>query len=211
MAQRMLDAQTMALRSRRGFTLAELMVVVAIIGVLAALAIYGVRKYVMAAGAGEATSMLNNMKIAQSSFRAENLTYAGCLNAASTPNPNSGDTLTGADMYPRTPLALNDRKVQWHETAAAPNVGDCFNSIGFRSSGAVAFTYGVTAGLPGTTDIQLTSADSAFPVANRPAVLAPREPWYIVIAAGDRDDDGTYALLSTTSAQDKVQVLDDTE
>ncbi len=75
-----MKAFPLSLRSQNGFTLVELMVVVAIIGLLSAVAIPNFQKYQARSKTAEAKLQLSAIYTAEASFFADYNIYATCLN-----------------------------------------------------------------------------------------------------------------------------------
>ncbi len=116
------------LRSKKGFTLVELMIVVAIIGILAAIAIPNFLNFRLKAKTSEAKSNLGAIRSTEVAYFAEWGNYI--INQANTPD--------------HTTLANQGDKKPWDATTR-------FSIIGFAPEGNVFYDYSLEA-LAGTTD-----------------------------------------------------------
>ncbi|MCK4590884.1 MAG: prepilin-type N-terminal cleavage/methylation domain-containing protein, partial [Candidatus Latescibacteria bacterium] len=78
-------------RDQKGFTLVELMIVVVIVGILAAVAIPMYRGSVEKARASEAEAALGTIRSSERVYHAEHGVYYGADNASVTPNATGNE------------------------------------------------------------------------------------------------------------------------
>ncbi|MGH7181951.1 MAG: type IV pilin protein [Nitrospiraceae bacterium] len=177
------------LHTQRGFTLIELMIVVAIIGVLAAIAIPSFLSYQLKAKTTEPKTNLAAIKTASLSFHAERSCFLSVqsngwpgtvpANGAQLPWPSVASTPTAGA------LCINPLK-----GAPAPAIGT-FGDVGFTPSGPVRYNYYLSASQSATpAPGPMTNSCPNWPASLGAGAATAPTIGFMAQAQSDLDGDG---------------------
>jgi prepilin-type N-terminal cleavage/methylation domain-containing protein len=166
------------MRRSSGFTLIELMMVVAILGILAVIAIPRYKAYLYRSKTAEGVAFLSEIKSRQESYRADFGQYCGDRNTTT--------------FYPADSTKVGGQYV-W-EAAPTSGLGATFKQLGAYPPGnRTLFQYLVIAGPPGAANV---------PAGNLGFTGA--DFWFVSRAQADLDGDGTTMLMEGYSASSGI-------
>ena len=179
-----------AFRKQEGFTLIELMIVVAIIGILAAIAIPNFMEYQRKSRTSEAKTNTTSIKTAQLTFQGER----GCFADAAV-MPQAAPILGGASVaWPAAQFTPSLPAVQVTYCAAAgTSTVAVWSDIGWVPAGPTRFVYSVGASAaPTALGALLTGACPAVDIGVVPAAAVPATTGFMANARADQDGDGLF-------------------
>jgi type IV pilus assembly protein PilA len=177
---------------RRGFTLIELMLVVAIVAVLSTLAVFGYRKIVLASHVSEATGMVQNIRVAQEEYFSETRQYANVSSSLNT-------------WYPQASPSFKVGVTGWGAACGgACNTNMDWSQLPVHVDGPVLFGYATVAGPPGQPPAPASVVVNGQTVTFPPT---PQTDWFIVAATCDLDSNGApNTSVYTTSWQNTILI-----
>jgi type IV pilus assembly protein PilA len=169
------------------------MTVVIILGILSALAVYGVRRYIYAAKSGEAREMMLSIKAAEEAYREETYQY---LPTATNVNGTS-------QLYPHVcaSATIGTVKVAWEQNASCAQA-KAFLALGVASSSPVIFGYGVAVPVAGGA---MPSLPLTTPF-DWGTHASPTGPAFAVLAMGDVDGNGVFSKFVSSNFTDEIHV-----
>ena len=186
------------LKSQKGFTLIELMIVVAIIGILAAIAIPNFLTYQLKSRQAEAKTNLQAIKTSEIAFQAERGCYLGIAVEAGQPAAGAAKTAAwpwGVGQAATAPVATG-----WCTAAGVGGTTGVFTDIGFKATGNVMYVYGVdarTVAAPGlytaTTSCALYGGGTATT-----AISALPDNNFVAVAKVNLDGDANISTWDST-------------
>jgi len=184
---------------QRGFTLIEMAIVVIIVAILSVLAVVGYRKIILSSHTAEGVHMVQAIKVAQESYRAETQVYADI-------SPDLDTTYPAA-----TPLS--SFKTVWggacgSQCNASPK--PTWLDLPVHVDGPVMFGYATTAGVAGQAPrplkISPNGKDLTFPNPSQ-------TDWFVIAARVDQTTppNGIYCHVYATSWTTDIYIDRDSE
>ena len=202
MLQQMQKARFKRIRSGEGFTLIELMIVVAIIGILAAIAIPNFLQYQRRARTSEARTNLGAIRTSETTFYAENGCY---LDTAQWPAIAVAGTVKLATPWAAAlPVAVVPPPAGWCIAVSKGN----FNNLNYAPIAAVFYSYGVDTlqNAVGVPTPVVAGAAPCVAAGAAGAVSTIPNNGYTATATSNLDGD---ALLSTFALGDASGLITD--
>ncbi|HRG96992.1 MAG TPA: prepilin-type N-terminal cleavage/methylation domain-containing protein [Polyangiaceae bacterium] len=174
--------------SSGGFTLVELMIVVAIVAVLALLGMVGYQQIMNSSHAAEARHMLGAIRLAQEGRKAETGSYA---------NVSPG-------YAPLCPAGAGGAvKVGWNQACGQ------WSQLPVKSDGPVRYAYATIAGRSGIAVTAVPGQGADFPQLVWPP--APAADWFVAYAQLNEDGDAVFSRGVASSFTNEIFVVNEGE